>query len=149
MSLLSIPRRSSPSGRADASPGHARTARPPLPVAPDVASPAAATTVATVTVTATVTVVGPADRTVTERVADRIRALLAAGVTRLVVDVSSAVGEVDAALLTVLARTRAELADHGGTLQITGMALPQFLDVLDHAALDEVFVVYDALRRCR
>jgi anti-anti-sigma regulatory factor len=98
-------------------------------------------------VTATVTVAGRVDRAATDQVADRMRALVAAGVTELVIDVSSAVGDVDAALLTVLARARAELAVCGGTVRLTGVTLPRFAAALHTADLDEVFVVYDALRR--
>ena len=47
---------------------------------------------------------------------------------------------------SLLARARAELADHGGTLRLVGVALPEFLAALTAAPLDEVFLVYDTVR---
>ena len=91
---------------------------------------------------------GAVDPRRTDEVRGWIRGLRAAGVRHLVVDVSAA-GDRDAGLLGVLARTRAGLVAAGGTLRVTGVALPQFLVALQHAELDEVFVVYDALRRGR
>ena len=74
-----------------------------------------------------------------------VRGLLAVGVDELVVDLTHAWDS--AALLTVLARTRADLAERGGTLRLVGVALPEFLAALTAAPLDEVFLVYDAVRR--
>lgn len=92
----------------------------------------------------TVLVVGPADPGTVEQVAGWVHALVSTGVTKLVIDVTAA-HDVDRRLLTLLARTRAVLGARGGTLQVTAMALPQFLTALHDASLDEVFVVYDAL----
>jgi hypothetical protein len=39
------------------------------------------------------------------------------------------------------------LAHDSGTLKIVGVQLPQFVSALRTAALDEVFVIYDAMRR--
>lgn len=94
---------------------------------------------------ATVVVVGPGDRATAERVAGWVHGLIRAGTRNLVVDVSAA-HDCDTHLLTVLARTRGLLTELGGTLEVTGVALPQFLTALRAAGLDEVFVVYDALR---
>ena len=66
-------------------------------------------------------------------------------VDELVVDLTHAWDS--AALLTVLARTRADLAERGGSLRLVGVALPEFLAALTAAPLDEVFLVYDAVRR--
>ncbi|WP_433784719.1 STAS domain-containing protein [Actinomycetospora sp. CA-101289] len=93
----------------------------------------------------TVTVTGQVDRAKTGEVSGTVRGLLAVGVSELVVDLTHAWDS--AALLTVLARTRAELADHGGSLRLVGVALPEFLAALNAAPLDEVFLVYDAVRR--
>jgi anti-anti-sigma regulatory factor len=94
----------------------------------------------------TVRVVGRVDRDVTNQVSGWIRGLLAAGVHHLVVDVSGA-RDCDASMLTVLSRARAQLADAGDSFTVVGLQLPEFLEVLPHASLDEVFVVYDAVRR--
>ncbi len=93
----------------------------------------------------TVAVTGQVDRAKIGEVSGTVRGLLAVGVSELVVDLTHAWDS--AALLTVLARTRAELADHGGTLRLVGVALPEFLAALNAAPLDEVFLVYDAVRR--
>jgi hypothetical protein len=93
----------------------------------------------------TVVVTGRVDRAKTTEVSGTVRGLLAVGVDELVVDLTHAWDS--AALLTVLARTRAELAAHGGTLWLVGVALPEFLVALNAAPLDEVFLVYDAVRR--
>ncbi len=93
----------------------------------------------------TVAVTGQVDRAKTGEVSGTVRGLLAVGVSELVVDLTHAWDS--AALLTVLARTRAELADHGGSLRLVGVALPEFLAALNAAPLDEVFLVYDAVRR--
>lgn len=92
-----------------------------------------------------VAVAGRVDRAKITEVSGTVRGLLAVGVGELLVDLTHAWES--AALLTVLARTRADLADHGGTLRLVGVALPEFLAALTDAPLDEVFLVYDALRR--
>ncbi len=93
----------------------------------------------------TVAVTGQVDRAKIGEVSGTVRGLLAVGVSELVVDLTHAWES--AALLTVLARTRAELADHGGTLRLVGVALPEFLAALNAAPLEEVFLVYDAVRQ--
>jgi hypothetical protein len=93
----------------------------------------------------TVAVTGQVDRAKVSEVSGIVRGLLAVGVSDLVVDLTHAWDS--AVLLTVLARTRADLADHGGTLRLDGVALPEFLAALTEAPLDEVFLVYDAVRR--
>jgi hypothetical protein len=93
----------------------------------------------------TVAVAGQVDRAKATEVSGTVRGLLAVGVNELVVDLTHAWDS--AALLTVLARTRADLADQGGTLRLIGVALPEFLAALTVAPLDEVFLVYDAVRR--
>jgi len=100
----------------------------------------------------TIHVVGSADRAAVMEVAASIQALIADGSRHVVVDVSGAY-DVDAQLLTLLARTRVTLAqevgDHAepGSLTILGVVLPQFLPAFEVAGLDEVFVIYDAVRR--
>jgi anti-anti-sigma regulatory factor len=93
-----------------------------------------------------VQVVGPADRAVTIRISGWIRGLVAVGVRILVVDVTEAT-DCDARLLTVLARTRRELVCERGSLMVVGVQLPQFLAALRAASLDEIFIVYDVVRR--
>ena len=93
----------------------------------------------------TVAVTGRVDRAKITEVSGTVRGLVAVGVTEVIVDLTHSWD--GAALLTVLARTRADLADHGGTLRLVGVALPEFLAALTAAPLDEVFLVYDAVRR--
>jgi hypothetical protein len=93
----------------------------------------------------TVVVTGQVDRAKVGEVSGTVRGLLAVGVGELVVDLTHAWDS--AVLLTVLARPRADLAEHGGTLRLDGVALPEFLAALSEASLDEVFLVYDAVRR--
>lgn len=99
---------------------------------------------------ATVVVAGPANRAAVTEASRSLRGLIEAGVRHLVVDVSG-VYDVDGRLLTVLARTRARLADLDapatGSLTVVGVVLPQFLPALQAAGPDEVFVIYDAVRR--
>lgn len=97
---------------------------------------------------AVVVVVGPANEATARRVTGWVRRLVGAGVSNLVIDVSAA-RDCDKRLLTVLARVRAELVNRGGTLKMTGVALPQFLAALHTLAPDEVFMIYDALRPAR
>jgi len=94
----------------------------------------------------TILVMGRADRAATVQVSGAIRGLYAVGIRHLVVDVSAAM-DCEPGLLTVLARAHARLADDSGTLKIVGVQLPQFVSALRTAALDEVFVIYDAMRR--
>ncbi|MEA2484679.1 MAG: hypothetical protein QOC55_2626, partial [Thermoleophilaceae bacterium] len=93
----------------------------------------------------TVTVTGVVDSAKVTEVSGTVWSLIASGVTELVVDLTHACD--GPALLTVLARTRADLADHGGTLWLVGVAVPEFLAALVAAPLEEVFLVYDAVRR--
>ena len=70
---------------------------------------------------------------------------MAGGVHELVVDLS---GSWDGArLLPTLARTHTVLAERGGMLRLLGLALPEFLAALRTASLDEVFLIYDTVRR--
>jgi hypothetical protein len=93
----------------------------------------------------TVSVTGRVDPAKIAEVGATVRGLIAVGVTELVVDLTHSWD--GAALLTVLAHGRAELAGRGGTLRLDGVALPEFLAALVAAPLDEVFLVYDAVRR--
>ncbi|MCD2196121.1 STAS domain-containing protein [Actinomycetospora endophytica] len=93
----------------------------------------------------TVMVVGAGDRITANHLARYVDALVREGARHLIVDVSAA-SDCGCRLLTVLARARADLVDRGGALDVTGVSLPQFLDALQGAGPDEVFVVYDALR---
>jgi hypothetical protein len=94
----------------------------------------------------TVLIFGRADRAAISEASGAIRGLRAVGLRHVVIDVSGAL-DCDGRLLTMLARAHAQLADDTGTLEITGVKLPQFLPALRTAALDEVFVIYDAVRR--
>jgi anti-anti-sigma regulatory factor len=93
-----------------------------------------------------VRVAGRANRVTINEVSGAIRGLRAVGIRHLVIDMSAAL-DCDPRLLRVLARAHTQLADDAGALRITGVKLPQFLDALQAATLDEVFVIYDALRR--
>jgi len=92
----------------------------------------------------TVTVTGQVDRAKLTEVSGTVRGLVAVGVRVLTVDLTASWD--GAALLPVLARARAELADDGGSLHVVGVALPEFLAALSEAPLDEVFLVYDTVR---
>lgn len=92
-----------------------------------------------------VRVVGLADRATVVEVSGRLRGLRAVGVRHLVVDLSAA-GTCDRFLLTVLARQRARLADENGSLTVVGVKLPTVLAAMRTATVDEVFVIYDAVR---
>jgi hypothetical protein len=92
-----------------------------------------------------VAVTGRVDHDKVTEVTGTVRGLIGVGVSELVVDLTHAWD--GARLLTVLARTRADLADHGGTLRLVGVALPEFLAALTAAPLEEVFLVYDAVRQ--
>jgi hypothetical protein len=94
----------------------------------------------------TVRVVGRVDRDATSEVSGWIRGLIAAGVHHLVVDVSGA-RDCDPRMLTVLSRASAQLAGAGDSFRVVGLQLPEFLEVLPHASLDEIFVVHDVVRR--
>lgn len=94
----------------------------------------------------TVLISGRADRAAINQLSGAMRGLCAVGLRHLVIDVSDA-RDCDGRLLTVLARTHTHLADATGTLDIVGVKLPQFLAALHHSTLDEVFVIYDAVRR--
>jgi hypothetical protein len=92
-----------------------------------------------------VAVTGQVDHAKVTDVSGTVRGLIAVGVTDLVVDLTRSWD--GAALLPVLARRHADLADRGGTLRLVGVALPEFLAALAAAPLDEVFLVYEAVRR--
>lgn len=79
----------------------------------------------------TVGVAGRVDRDTITEVSGTVRGLVAVGVGELVVDLTDAYE--GAGLLAVLARTRAELADQGGTLRVAGLALPEFMPAVTAA----------------
>jgi hypothetical protein len=92
----------------------------------------------------TVIVSGRVDPPTIAEVSGTISHLVADGVPELTVDLG---GSWDGArLLSVLAETRHALIERGGTLHLLGVALPEFLAALRGAPLDEVFLVYDAVR---
>ena len=91
-----------------------------------------------------VVVTGQVDRAKVTEVSGTVRGLVAVGVRVLTVDLTASWDS--AALLPVLARARAELADDGGSLRVVGVAVPEFLAALSDAPLDEVFLVYDTVR---
>lgn len=93
----------------------------------------------------TIALHGRVERLKVAEVSGTIRGLLAVGVRDLTIDLTDAWD--GAALLPVLARTRTQMAEHGGTLQMVGIALPEFLAALTTAALDEVFLVYEAVHQ--
>jgi hypothetical protein len=91
-----------------------------------------------------VVVTGQVDRAKVTEVSGIVRGLVAVGVRVLTVDLTASWDST--ALLPVLARARAEMADDGGSLRVVGVALPEFLAALSDAPLDEVFLVYDTVR---
>ena len=96
----------------------------------------------------TIVMSGPADHEAITRVANTISDLISSGVRHLAVDVSD-VYDVEVELLTMFACTRAALATAfavEGSLTIVGVKLPQFLPAMRDAQVDEVFLVYDAIR---
>lgn len=115
------------------------SAQPPAPLAPGCR-------VDYVGARPTVRVAGRADRVTINEVSGVIRGLRAVGIRHLVIDMSAAL-DCDPRLLTVLTRAHSQLADDAGGLRITGVKLPQFLDALRAATLEEAFIVYDAVRR--
>lgn len=92
----------------------------------------------------TVTITGRVTDEKVNEVANTVRGLIAVGVDELIVDLTHTWD--GAGLLSVLARARAELADRGGSLHLAGVAVPEFLAALQAAPLDEVFLIYDAVR---
>jgi hypothetical protein len=99
----------------------------------------------------TIVMSGPADHEAITRVANTISDLISTGVRHLSVDVSG-VYDVEVELLTMFACTRAALATAfavEGSLTIVGVKLPQFLPAMRDAQVDEVFLVYDAIRHDR
>jgi hypothetical protein len=89
---------------------------------------------------------GSIGRVTAERTATSIAALIDAGERNVLIDVS-AVANCTGHLLTVLSRARRTLTGVRGSLLIVGVQLPPFLTALETASVDEVFLVYDALRR--
>jgi anti-anti-sigma regulatory factor len=89
---------------------------------------------------------GPIGRVLAERTATSITALVAAGERNVVVDVS-AVDRCTGHLLTALSGAHRTLTGLRGSLLLVGVRLPPFQAALETASLDEVFLVYDALRR--
>lgn len=92
-----------------------------------------------------VTVSGQVDRPTITEFSGTVRGLVAVGIPELTVDLGACWE--GARLLTVLARTRRALIDRGGRLHLVGVVLPEYLAALRDAPLDEVFLVYDAVRR--
>jgi anti-anti-sigma regulatory factor len=94
----------------------------------------------------TVRLAGRADRLTINQLSGVLRGLRAVGVRHVVIDMTGAL-DCDGRLLAVLVRARNQLADVDGELKIAGVNLPQVLDALGAATLEEVFLVYDAVRR--
>jgi anti-anti-sigma regulatory factor len=94
----------------------------------------------------TVRLAGRADRLTIIQLSGVLRGLRAVGVRHVVVDMTGAL-DYDGRLLAVLVRARNQLADVDGELKIAGVILPQVLDALGAATLEEVFLIYDAVRR--
>ena len=93
----------------------------------------------------TVSVSGQVDRPTVTEFSGTVRGLVAVGIPELTVDLGGCWE--GARLLTALARTRRALTDRGGRLHLVGLVLPEYLAALRNAPLDEVFLVYDAIRR--
>jgi hypothetical protein len=93
-----------------------------------------------------VRLVGRADRVTINQISGVVRGLRAVGIRHVAFDMSAAL-DCDGRLLAALARAHAQLADVDGELKITGVMLPQVLDALGTATLEEVFVIYDSVRR--
>jgi hypothetical protein len=92
----------------------------------------------------TVSVRGQVDRPTVTEFSGTVRGLVAVGVPELTVDLAGCWE--GARLLTVLTRTRRALIDRGGRLTLVGLVLPEYLPALREAPLEEVFLVYDAMR---
>jgi hypothetical protein len=92
----------------------------------------------------TVAVRGQVDRPTVTEFSGTVRGLVAVGVPELTVDLGACWE--GARLLTVLTRTRRALIDRGGRLNLVGVVLPEYLPALKEAPLDEVFLIYDAMR---
>ncbi|WP_433782103.1 STAS domain-containing protein [Actinomycetospora sp. CA-101289] len=101
-----------------------------------------------VQVEATIRLAGRADEVAITEITATIRRLVALGVRHVVVDVSEA-GVLPGALLSVLARTHVRLSaeEPAGSLRLAGVHQPHVAAALETAGLDEVFLVYDAVRR--
>jgi hypothetical protein len=92
-----------------------------------------------------VTITGRVERHTATEVSGTLRGLVASGARALTVDLTHCWdGHL---LLTVLARTRTVLGEKNGMLQVVGVSLPEYLAALTTAPLEEVFLVYDAVRQ--
>lgn len=91
-----------------------------------------------------VQVSGRVDPPLVDHAADTIAGLLAVDVAELRVDLTDSYN--GAELLPLLARVRADLVPRGGTLRLLGIALPEYLAALATAPLDQVFLIYEAVR---
>lgn len=95
---------------------------------------------------ATVWVVGRVDRAAITRIGGWLRGLTAAGVQHLTVDVFAATG-CNGALLALLAHAHAQQGAELISFKVVGVQLPEFLAALPGATLDELFIIYDVVRR--
>jgi hypothetical protein len=93
----------------------------------------------------TVTITGRVERNTATEVSGTLRGLVASGARALTVDLAHCWDGY--MLLTVLARTRTVLGERNGTLHMVGVSLPEYLAALTTAPLEEVFLVYDAVRQ--
>ena len=104
---------------------------------------------ATVTVEAggraTVRLLGDGDRSAAGAVGDRLAELAVDGVRDLVVDLTLS-ARCGPDLLGVLADARTGVVGRGGAMRVVGLDPAGVLDDLDVAPLEQVFLVYDALR---
>lgn len=94
---------------------------------------------------ARLTVDGIVDQLAVADLGSEVQALVATGARHVVLDVSQ-VRYCDRALLSELARLREQLRTRDGSLQVIGVQVPRFMAALRDASLDEVFVIFDAVR---
>lgn len=108
--------------------------------------PSAVSRIASAGDRATVWVVGPVDRATITQVGGWLRGLMGGGVRHVTVNVSAATG-CNGRLLALLAHTHERLGTELVSFTVVGVQLPEFLTALRAATLDEVFIIYDVVRR--
>jgi anti-anti-sigma regulatory factor len=89
---------------------------------------------------------GHLDRASVAALDDCLRALLATGAQHVVVDVAGA-QVATVRLLRLFANVRTLLAAEEGSFTVVGLRLPELIPMLQSAGADEVFIVYDSIRR--
>jgi anti-anti-sigma regulatory factor len=89
---------------------------------------------------------GQLDRASVAALDDCLHALLATGARHVVVDVAGA-QVATVRLFRLFAKVRTLLAAEEGSFTVVGLRLPELITMLQSAGTDEVFIVYDSIRR--